>query len=128
MEKERDSHGEERATRKMDIPEYDLHERGMRVDDALVRLDRLIARARAGGPPCFAVITGYGSSGGTSRIKDAVLAACRRYREQCHIRGFLDGDKTGDIFSEAFLAFPAASLLPARHRRSPNPGVVFICV
>ena len=34
------------------LPEYDLHARGMRVDDATI----------------FGVVTGYGSSGGTSRI------------------------------------------------------------
>lgn len=42
----------------MDIPEYDLHAHGMRVDDALFLLDRLISRARAAGPQCFTVITG----------------------------------------------------------------------
>ncbi len=99
----------------------------MRVDDALARLERLVAASRGGGPRLFAVVTGYGSSGGTSRIKSAVLAACRVYLRQNHIRGFLDGELAGDILSEQSLAFPDSASIPARFRRSPNPGVVFIC-
>ena len=112
----------------MDIPEYDLHARGTRVDEALARFERLVSSARGGGPRLFAVVTGYGSSGGTSRIKSAVLAACRTYRRQNHIRGFLDGEYAGDVFSEQFLAFPDAASLPARYHRSPNPGLVFVRV
>ena len=110
------------------LVEFNLHERGMRVDDALARLERIVSSARARGPSLFAVVTGYGSSGGTSRIKSAVLDACRRYRRQNHIRGFLDGEEAGDYFTEAFLSFPGAASIPASYRRSPNPGIVFIRV
>lgn len=111
-----------------DFREYDLHRAGMRVDDATSDLDRLISRARAGGVRVFAVVTGYGSTGGTSRIKSAVIAACRRYRKLNHIRGFLDGEFAGDIFSAQFLAFPDTGAIPVGYKRSPNPGVVFIAV
>ena len=88
------------------VPEYDLHGRGMLVDDATSELDRLISRARNGGARVFAVVTGYGSTGGTSRIKSAVLATCRKYKKQNHICGFLDGEYAGDIFPKQFLSFP----------------------
>ena len=78
--------------RRQEIEEFDLHPRGARVDDALARLDRIISYARGGGPSIFAVVTGYGSSGGTAMIKNAVIDACRRYRRQHHIRGYLDGE------------------------------------
>lgn len=110
------------------LNEYDLHPRGMRTDEALSDLDRIVSRARAGGARVFAVVTGYGSNGGTSRIKSAVLAACRRYLRQNHIRGFLDGEKAGDMFSPESLAFPDCALIPNAYRRSPNPGIVFIAV
>ena len=113
---------------KNDLPEFDLHEHGMRVDDALSRLERVVSSARAHGPRLFAVVTGYGSSGGTSRIKSAVLETCRRYRSQNHIRGFLDGELAADFFTPEYLSFPAAASIPPRYRRSPNPGIVFICV
>lgn len=100
----------------------------MRTDEALSDLDRIVSRARASGARVFAVVTGYGSSGGTSRIKSAVLAACRRYLRQNHIRGFLDGEKAGDMFSPESLAFPDCALIPNAYRRSPNPGIVFIAV
>ena len=63
--------------RRPDFPEYDLHPCGARVDDALAQLNRIVSQARGGGADVFAVITGYGSSGGTAMIKSAVLAACR---------------------------------------------------
>ena len=107
------------------LVEYDLHPRGTNVDMALARLERIISAARAAGPSLFAVITGYGSS---SIIKQGVLAACRRYRAQNHIRGFLDGEFAGDVFSSECLAFPDSSRIPPPYRRSPNPGIVFIAV
>ena len=96
------------------------------MDDALAHLNRLVSASRGGGPSVFAVITGYGSSGGTAMIKSAVLAACRRYLRQRHIRGFLDGEYAGDIFSAQYQAFPAADRIPVAYKRSPNPGLVFI--
>ena len=110
------------------FPEYDLHARGMRVDVATSELERLVSRARSGGVRVFGVVTGYGSSGGTSRIKSAVLAACRKYLKQNHIRGFLDGEHAGDIFSKQFLSFPDTGAIPVMYKRSPNPGIVFIAV
>ena len=110
------------------FPEYDLHERGATVDEALARLERIVSTARGGGPSVFAVITGYGSSGGTSMIKSAVISACRRYLRLNHIAGFLDGEFAGDIFSAQYQSFPAAARIPVAYKRSPNPGLVFICV
>ena len=114
--------------RRPDFPEYDLHPCGARVDDALAQLNRIVSSARGGGADVFAVITGYGSSGGTSRIKSAVLAACRKYVRQNHIRGYLDGECAGDIFSPQYLSFPDAGLIPVFYKRFPNPGLVFVCV
>ena len=113
--------------RNQGFPEFDLHLRGATVDDALAQLDRIVSASRGGGPSVFAVITGYGSSGGTAMIKSAVLAACRRYLRQRHIRGFLDGEYAGDIFSPQYQAFPSADRVPVAYKRSPNPGLVFIC-
>ena len=110
------------------MEEYDIHKPQMYVDDALSDLERIISRARASRAGVFAVVTGYGSSGGTSRIKSAVLAACRKYLRLNHIRGFLDGEKAGEMFSAEFLSFPCTEKIPAHYKRSPNPGVVFIAV
>ena len=98
------------------------------VEDALSSLERIVSQARASGPNLFAVITGYGSSGGTAMIKDAVLKRCRRYVAQNHIRGYLDGEKAGDVFCAEFIAFPETWSIPAALKRSPNPGIVFIAV
>jgi len=108
------------------FPEYDIHAWGTTVDAALAQLDRIVSSSRGGGPSVFAVITGYGSSGGTAMIKSAVLSACRRYLRQRHITGFLDGEYAGDIFSPQYQSFPAASRIPTSYKRSPNPGLVFI--
>ena len=61
-------------------------------------------------------------------IKNAVLDACRRYLRQRHIRGFMDGEYAGDMFSAQYLSFSEASRIPFSYKRSPNPGIVFVCV
>ncbi|MBQ3314916.1 MAG: hypothetical protein IJG70_03040 [Kiritimatiellae bacterium] len=58
---------------------------------------------------------------------EAVVSACRRYLRQNHIAGFLDGEFAGDIFSVQYQSFPAAARIPVAYKRSPNPGLVFIC-
>ena len=110
------------------IAEYDLHPRGMRVDEAVARFDRIVSAERSAGRGVFCVVTGYGSTGGTAMIKGAILAQCRRYKRQNHIRGFLDGEFAGDIFSPQALAFPELCALPLSAKRSPNPGVVYVAV
>jgi len=110
------------------LVEYDLHPRGMRVDDALARLERIVSSERARGGGVFALVTGYGSSGGTSLIKSAVLAALGKYARQNHIRGFLDGEYAWDMFSPQYLAFRDASKIPIFYKRFPNPGMVFVSV
>ena len=100
----------------------------MKVEDALAQLERIVSAERARRPAVFAVVTGYGSTGGTALIKSAVIAQCRRFARQNHIRGFLDGEYAGDIFSDEALSFPALFALPPEAKRSPNPGVVFIAV
>ena len=114
---------------KTDIVEYDIHGRGMRTDEALALFARIVSSERAAGRGgVFAVVTGCGSTGGTSLIKSAVLSACRRYLKQNHIQDFLDGEFAGDFFSPQCMSFPAAAAIPVRYRRSPNPGIVFVCV
>ncbi len=107
------------------IPEYDLHPKGTRVDDALAMLERIISRERTR-HGLFAVITGYGSSGGTARIKASVLAACADYLRKNHICGYLDGEKAGDFLSAESLSFPRYADIPVAYKRSGNPGVIFI--
>ena len=58
--------------------------------------------------------------------RNEVLAACRKYLRQNHIRGYLDGEKAADMFSPEFLAFPNAAGIPAQYRRTANPGIVLI--
>lgn len=111
-----------------DIPEYDLHPSGMRADDAVAEFDRIISSCRGRGVRLFAVITGYGSSGGTSMIKSSILASCRRYKRLNHIRGFIDGEKAGDMFSPEFLAFPEMASVPVCYKRSANPGMIFVAL
>lgn len=110
------------------ILEYDIHSGGARVDEALAMLERIVSQARHCGPKLFAVITGYGSSGGTCRIFSSVIAKCRKYKSQRHIRGFLRGELAGDFFSKEYMDFPDAASIPVRYKQCPNPGIVFICV
>ena len=110
------------------IAEYDLHRRGMTTEDALSELERLVSRARTHSPCLMIVMTGYGSSGGTSLIKEAVLRRCATLMRLNHIRGYLDGEYAGDLFAPQARSFPCAAELPSFYRCCPNPGTVIIAV
>lgn len=109
------------------LAEYDLHKRGMRVDEALALLERVVSQERGSGA-VVSLVTGYGSTGGTAMIKEAVIAKCAEYVRLNHIRGYLDGEYAGDPFSTQALSFPDLWALPPSAKRSPNPGVVYIAL
>ena len=110
------------------FPEYDLHPRGAHVDDAISMFRRIVIEARSFGPSVFGVITGHGSSGGTARIRSAILDECKLMAAGGNIRGYLPGECAGDIFTSEYLSFPETQAVPVRYKRSPNPGIIFIAV
>lgn len=62
------------------------------VNVGLLRLDRALAAARAGGVPTLKLIHGYGSSGVGGRLREEVWMALDRFKRNGFIADFISGE------------------------------------
>lgn len=71
------------------------------------------------------VITGYGSSGGSSKIKNAVITRLEELKESNYIKDFICGNEL-DIFNKKYQDFKYKILLPKEVKRIQNKGAIYI--
>ena len=71
------------------------------------------------------VITGYGSTGGSSKIKNAVIKRLEEYKEKNYIKDFICGDEL-DIFNIKYQNFKYRNLLTEDIKRIRNKGAIYI--
>lgn len=71
------------------------------------------------------VITGYGSSGGSSKIKNAVINKLEEYKENKYIKDYICGNEL-DIFNKKYQDFKYKHLIPDDYKRRCNPGAIYI--
>ena len=78
--------------KKSQIHEVNLEQGYPTVDMALKYFEHGLSRAKAYGYPMVKLIHGYGSSGGSSKIKTAVRKELDRYKNAGKIREFAAGE------------------------------------
>lgn len=71
------------------------------------------------------VITGYGSTGGTHKIKTATLNFLEEKKEEGYIKDFIWGNEL-DIFNQKYQTFKYKELIPDICKRQLNAGSVYI--
>lgn len=71
------------------------------------------------------VITGYGSSGGSSKIKNATKKYLDELIKNKYIKDYIWGNEI-DIFNSKYQNFKYKSLIPDVERNKRNSGSVFI--
>ena len=71
------------------------------------------------------VITGYGSTSGNCKIKNAVIKRLDELKEVNYIKDFICGNEL-DIFNVKYQNFKYKMLLTEEVKRSKNPGAVYI--
>ena len=71
------------------------------------------------------VITGYGSSGGTSKIKNEAIKVLDELKESNFIKDYICGNDL-DIFNLKYQNFKYRSLIGEDVKRSRNPGAIYI--
>lgn len=104
----------------------DIHKYKETVDAALYELKEAIPFGKREKDHVLKVITGYGSKGGTHKIKTAVLA----YLEEKighGIKGYISGD---DLLNhtEKYFRFKYLGLIPQEEKMYPNKGCIYIIV
>ena len=102
----------------------DIHYGKPTVANALEHLDLFLKEVKRS-EKIVEVITGYGSTGGTSKIKNAVLMRLEEYKESKYIKDYICGNEL-DIFNPKYQNFKYKMLLTEEVKRSKNPGAVYI--
>lgn len=102
----------------------DIHYGKPTVANALEHLDIFLKDSKRS-EKIVEVITGYGSSGGTSKIKNAVLIKLDEYKENKYIKDFICGNEL-DIFNSKYQNFKYKNLIPEEVKKIQNKGAIYI--
>ena len=103
----------------------DLHLKKETVDTAIANLYSSINIARRTKEKLICLIVGYGSTGGTHKIKTAIENELNELKNKNQIKGFINGNEL-DIFNVKYQNFKYKMLLTEEVKRSKNPGAVYI--
>ena len=71
------------------------------------------------------VITGYGSTSGSSKIKNAVLKRLEELKDIKYIKDYICGNEL-DIFNLKYQNFKYRSLIPDNVKKICNSGAIYI--
>lgn len=102
----------------------DIHYGMPTVSNALDHLDLFLKETKKS-EKIIEVITGYGSTGGTSKIKNAVIKRLEEYKEKKYIKDFICGDEL-DIFNKKYQNFKYLNLLTPEIKKIQNKGAIYI--
>lgn len=103
----------------------DLHQKKETVVSALYNLKEGIRMARTSKEHIVCFIVGYGSTGGTHKIKTAVLEELQKMKEKSQIRDFIIGSEV-DIFSIKYQQLRGKELLDEECKKRKNPGEILV--
>ena len=102
----------------------DIHYGKPTVVNALEHLDIFLKDVKRS-EKIVEVITGYGSTGGSSKIKNAVILRLEELKEQRYIKDFICGNEL-DIFNKKYQNFKYLSLIPESVKKIRNSGAIYI--
>ena len=71
------------------------------------------------------VITGYGSSGGTSKIKNEALKLLEKMKEVGYVKDYICGNEI-DIFNCKYQNFKYKTLIGEDIKKRRNPGAIYV--
>ncbi|MDE6661097.1 MAG: Smr/MutS family protein [Anaeroplasmataceae bacterium] len=100
----------------------DLHLKNETVDTACYNLMEHIKLARASKERVLCLIVGYGSTGGTHKIKTAVLERLNELKGKNQVKGFLEGNEV-EMFNPKYLSLKDHELIP---KRRYNKGEIIV--
>lgn len=103
----------------------DLHYSGASVSSAISELEQSIKLARNSKERVLCLIVGYGSSGGSHKIKTAILEALTEKKNKNQIKEFIIGSNI-DLFNVEYLNMKFRNLIPDDVKRRRNPGEIIV--
>ena len=102
----------------------DIHYGKPSVINALEHLDIFLKEVKRS-EKIVEVITGYGSTGGSSKIKNAVIERLEELKSQRYVKDFICGNEL-DIFNPKYQNFKYLSLIPDSVKKIRNNGAIYI--
>ena len=104
----------------------DIHSNKETVNDALYLLDLAIREAKKDKDRILCLITGYGSKGGTHKIRTAVLEKIEEYKKNNRIKAHILGS---DIdYGEKYIEFLKSAKGFYNVEKQCNNGVIYIAL
>ncbi len=105
----------------------DIHSNKETVKTALYDLEQSIKMAKREPDRLLALVVGYGSKGGSHKIRTAVIEKLNEYIESGFVKGYIEGNRL-DIFDSAYQSFRYKDKIPEAEKRKRNPGMLYIAV
>lgn len=102
----------------------DIHSNKETKKDAIKMLEEALAFGRKDKDKLLCIITGYGSTSGHGRIKQAIIEILDSWKGN-KIKDYLLGNEL-DIFNSKYQNCKYTSRLPKEELRSQNPGKIYI--
>ncbi len=104
----------------------DIHSNKETVVDALYMLDLAIKEAKRDKDRILCLITGYGSKGGTHKIRTAVIERLEDYKKSNRIKAYIIGS---DIdYSDKYIEFLKFAQGFYNVEKQHNSGIIYISV
>ncbi len=105
----------------------DLHLKKETVESALFNLNQGIQIMRKSKEHVGCFIVGYGSSGGSHKIKTAVLEELEKKYSSHQIKGYLIGSEV-DIFNVKYQQLKGKEWIPEEVKKRKNPGEIIVII
>ena len=105
---------------------YDIHNDKQGFDRIKYDLDIQIKFAKREKDRLLCLIVGYGSTGGTHKIKNNAIEILEEYKKNNRIKDYLLGDNL-DIFNPLYQSFKGKDNIPS-NLKNINPGIIIILV
>lgn len=109
--------------------QIDVHSNHETTRDALYQLDKTIELLRKQKEHVFSVIVGYGSTGGSHKIKTAVIDCLNEKLLKHQVKGFIVGSEL-DIFNSNYQKLNdfQKKLVLDKLGRTHNPGEIIVFI
>lgn len=103
----------------------DLHLKNETAESAITNLHASIKLARKTKEKTMCLIVGYGSTGGTHKIKTAVLNELLELKNHNQIKGYICGNEL-DIFNVNYQKLKNKELIEKDALKRKNPGEIIV--
>lgn len=105
----------------------DLHLNKETVATAVYNLNEQIKLAKASKEKIVCFIVGYGSTGGSHKIRTSVLESLKEFKEKKRIKDYIVGSDI-DIFNSNYQNFLGKNLLDEECKKRRNPGEIIVAL